>query len=89
MYFSDVFMVKNMESPSKSGDSSKNIDIAIEGTPGPPYHCCCGKIFKRKNDYRRHYRVHTGEQPFACHLCGKRFSLKGNLTKHMYVHIIM
>lgn len=31
-------------------------------------------------------RKHTGEQPYGCHICEKRFSQKGNLNLHLQRH---
>ncbi|XP_078580246.1 uncharacterized protein LOC144864247 [Branchiostoma floridae x Branchiostoma japonicum] len=59
-------------------------------TPGRPrrgrtFHTChiCGKVFRRPSEVQRHLRVHTGEQPFQCDLCYRRFNDKSNWRNHM------
>ena len=50
----------------------------------PHYKCLqCPKTFVYSSDYTRHLRIHSGERPFQCPICGKRANASNNLRKHM------
>ncbi|XP_071552954.1 LOW QUALITY PROTEIN: zinc finger protein 341-like [Panulirus ornatus] len=63
--------------------SSKNEPMKMK-----PKHKCsfCSKEFSKNFDLQQHIRSHTGEKPFQCIVCGRAFTQKSNVKKHMATH---
>ncbi|KLO07576.1 hypothetical protein SCHPADRAFT_641844 [Schizopora paradoxa] len=52
-------------------------DLENENSEIPRPHICenegCSKSFVRKFDLKRHFRIHSGEEPYRCDTCGATF----------------
>jgi hypothetical protein len=64
--------------PGPSKIPSKDAAEMFPGLPSAPAPCPfegCGKMFGRRSDFKRHWRVHSGERPWRCDVpgCDKGF----------------
>ncbi|XP_052762849.1 zinc finger and SCAN domain-containing protein 21-like isoform X21 [Mya arenaria] len=71
-----------------SGDMQGTSQAGYKQVDGGGLVCTtCGKLFSYRTDMIRHVRSHTGEKPYQCPHCLKRFSVKSNMKAHMVVHL--
>ncbi|OUM54109.1 hypothetical protein BVG19_g3459 [[Candida] boidinii] len=72
----------NLTQNGKSKKKGKGRTFQCSGFPG------CTMSFTRSEHLARHIRKHTGERPFKCQHCSRRFSRLDNLRQHRQtVHV--
>ncbi|EKM60686.1 uncharacterized protein PHACADRAFT_179884 [Phanerochaete carnosa HHB-10118-sp] len=76
-------------STSPGSSEQEQDEVAEEQQPARSYatpkrHACimCHKSFDRPCTLRKHLLVHTGEKPYQCAGCQRRFSVASNLRRH-------
>ncbi|XP_022670378.1 early growth response protein 1-like [Varroa destructor] len=55
--------------------------------PHRAFRCFCGSAFARNEELTRHLRIHSGQRPFECNQCGRKFGRKDHRDKHLKTHL--
>ncbi|CAL8274630.1 unnamed protein product [Gadus morhua 'NCC'] len=74
---------KVFTSPSKR---DRHAPVHLKKPSGQNACSYCTKVFKKPTGLIRHERMHTGEKPFICSVCGKGFSDPGHCKVHEKGH---
>jgi len=73
---SQYLPLKRNKSTKISKDSNKPYN--------PDCECdICNKVFSRKYDLIRHRRIHTGDTPYKCKICGAGFTRSDHRDRHI------
>lgn len=75
---------------SEEPKSSSSITVNIIYIDGKKYYTCpdpnCNRVCSTTFNLKTHYMLHTGELPFTCTFCDKKFNRKIALTNHERTH---
>jgi len=84
-YISAGLLTYHMKKSHGNKISRSSSSLASGGQPIDQSLMCqvCSKVFSTKSSLKTHEVVHTGERPYACEQCDKRFIYASNKSIHI------
>ncbi|XP_071476904.1 zinc finger Y-chromosomal protein-like [Diadema antillarum] len=79
----------SLSAHSKSHATGKwsKMTTKVPDSPQKGFKChICNKVSRDSSRHRRHMRLHTGDTPYSCHLCPKKFKWCSSLAAHFKSH---
>lgn len=77
-------IISNDKPTEYENEIAPNDDGQTKANPESFYQCAvCSKCFRSQYAIRQHSYVHTGERPYPCHLCDKKFKDGSNRRRHV------
>lgn len=80
--FSFLFPLPHPSVPSSASFSAVNDFTVIRKKFKCPY---CSFSAMHQCILKRHMRSHTGERPYPCEICGKKFTRREHMKRHTLV----